>query len=120
VVNEADYTGTAVTTCVDKGYGDGLWRNSCPIDCGWRGSEWTKRSDALAFRDVEKIQHKCLRAANLPALKCLDDAADLLRQARDCNDREAHDRLVQIADRLIRIAAIGQGLEPPREGGRAG
>lgn len=104
-----DYTGTAVTVAVEKGYGDVLWRNSCPIDCGWHGSEWMLRADAVDALGVEKSQHECLRAPHLLALKCLDEAADLLRQARGSNGGDAHDRLTQVADGLIRVAVTGQG-----------
>ena len=132
-----DYSRLAVTAAVEKGYGDLLWRNECPIDCGWHASEWTLRTDAVAHLNEERGQHVCLRAANLPALKCLDDAADQLRLARDANEaraveveqlvglepveaarREIDAQRMAIAAGLTRIAAIGQGLVP-REGEQA-
>lgn len=61
-----DYSRTAVTVFVEKGFGEGFWRNSCPIDCGWHGSDWVKRDEALGERDEEQKQHQCLRAPGVP------------------------------------------------------
>lgn len=124
-----DYSRLAVTVAVEKGYGDLLWRNECPIGCGWHASEWTLRTDAVAHLNEERGQHVCLRVANLPALKCLVDAADQLRLARDANEarardiekmrghspvegevRQVNDRRMELAAGFARIAALGQGL----------
>jgi hypothetical protein len=40
-----------------------MWRNVCPVDCGWHGSDWEGREAAESFRDREAGQHRCLRAA---------------------------------------------------------
>lgn len=55
------YDGTAVITFHDAGYGEGMWRASCPVDCGWHGSDWTNRDEALEERDEEARGHQCLR-----------------------------------------------------------
>ena len=57
-----DYTGTAVVTFVDAGYGEGMWRASCPVDCGWHGSDYVKRDDVALQLDEEAKGHRCLRA----------------------------------------------------------
>ena len=45
-----DYSGKAVTVRVAElrnTLGDiGVWRNACPVDCGWHGSDWEGRSQA--------------------------------------------------------------------------
>ncbi len=61
-----DYSGTAVTTYIEKGFGEGFWRNSCPVDCGWHGSDWPERGDATACILTERTQHKCLRTPAAP------------------------------------------------------
>jgi hypothetical protein len=142
-VSEPDYSGTAVTTYVDKGYGDGFWRNACPIDCGRHGNDWMTRSDALAFRDVEEKRHKCLHspAAMADVMISLEEAAALLRLARDASEarardaremrgqetvedllREVNDRRMELAAGFMRRAEIGHGialLPGPREGKQA-
>jgi hypothetical protein len=60
-----DYSGTAVTVRVAEHrntFGDiGLWRNQCPVDCGWHGSDHEGRGTALNERDEEAKGHQCLR-----------------------------------------------------------
>ncbi len=62
-MNAPDYSGTAVTIHVDEGFGEGFWRNSCPVDCGWHGSDWTDRAGATEALNGEKGWHQCLRTA---------------------------------------------------------
>jgi hypothetical protein len=58
-VSAPDYSGTAVTVSS----GDGMWRNVCPVDCGWHGSDWEGREEAEENISREARQHRCLRAA---------------------------------------------------------
>jgi hypothetical protein len=61
-VTAPDYSGTAVITFHEAGYGEGMWRASCPVDCGWHGSDHVKREEAVNERDEEAQGHWCLRA----------------------------------------------------------
>ena len=61
-----DYSREAVLVFVDKGIGGGFWRASCPVDCGWHGSDYVTRKEAETWRDFEKKQHECLRTPVAP------------------------------------------------------
>jgi hypothetical protein len=63
-----DYSETAVVVLVEKGYGEGVWRASCPIDCGWHGSDWTSRDDAQRFLAGEAKGHRCLHRSSIPKI----------------------------------------------------
>lgn len=52
-----DYSRTAVTVAIG-----GKWRNVCPVDCSWHGSDWEGRDAAVSERDDEAKRHKCLKA----------------------------------------------------------
>ena len=75
-MTQPDYSGTAVVVLVEKGYGEGVWRASCPIDCDWHGSDWTSREDAVANLDDEAQGHRCLRA---PAPAQVTDPQEMRR-----------------------------------------
>ena len=60
-----DYSGTAVTIRVaDFGrHADiGIWRNACPVDCGWHGSDHEGKHAAVQALAMEARAHKCLCA----------------------------------------------------------
>ena len=57
-----DYSGTAVIVFHDVGYGEGMWRASCPVDCGWHGHDHIQRGEAFANRGQDAKGHRCLRA----------------------------------------------------------
>jgi hypothetical protein len=57
-----DYNGETVIVFNEAGFGDGMWRASCPINCGWHGHDHVERADAFAARALEAKGHKCLRA----------------------------------------------------------
>ena len=62
-----DYSGKAVTVRVAElrnTLGDiGVWRNACPVDCGWHGSDWEGRGLAVGKLADEAPAHRCLRTA---------------------------------------------------------
>jgi hypothetical protein len=142
-VTAPDYSRTAVTVAVEKGYGDTLWRNECPVSCGWHGSDWTNRDNAAAAVIGEIGQHLCLHSpvGMADVMTSLEEAAALLRLARDANEarardagemhgqeavedllREVNDRRMELAAGFMRRAEIGHGialLPGSREGGRS-
>ena len=65
-MTQPDYSGTAVVTFHDAGYGEGMWRASCPVDCSWHGSDHVKREDAEAWLKHDAKGHKCLRRPSIP------------------------------------------------------
>jgi len=64
-VSTPDYSGKAVTVRVADGPEPraGIWRNQCPVDCGWHGSDWEGRGNAVNHLLDEVEGHQCLRAA---------------------------------------------------------
>ena len=65
-MSAADYSGTAVIVFHDAGFGEGMWRASCPVDCGWHGDDHVDRETAVSTRDATAQGHQCLRTLALP------------------------------------------------------